>query len=484
MAAATGQWEGWERDRRRNRPGRRLVAQDTDLDYGTRETLMAEAQVLQQTFPIASRIPRIFSNHVVGSCAAQWNTGEDEVDRIYENYWKAWMVQADLTGQHHFQKLVKIGKECEFTKGDHFIQKVKLERGIPLKVRSIEADRVTNAKGQINIDEDNIIGGIIIGQYGKPLKARVCDRDRYGNFKNPQDIPFTDLYQLWDTSRADSYRAVTRFKAVLNVIRDMKEAIGDEMTSLKANSALAILVRNATGTSQGWNSYGEGDGAPQDASGADAANAIKQTDLGGGRIVFSSHGDSIEAHKQARPGNEWMQFMEMMIRLIAVGADLPFSVVWNMAGLGGPGVRFDIKQAERTFTAEQERLENQLLNPLAAAVISDAIQEKRVPPHPNWNRYRFPRPPYISIDLGRDTKAGIDEINAGLNTAQNWCAENSMDYYDVIRQRAKEIRAVKDVAKEFDIDPQEIRLLTPNGNLATQPEEEKQEQQPAEPKKK
>lgn len=36
-AAFSGQWEGWETSRLRDRPGLRMASQDTDLNYGVRE---------------------------------------------------------------------------------------------------------------------------------------------------------------------------------------------------------------------------------------------------------------------------------------------------------------------------------------------------------------------------------------------------------------------------------------------------------------
>src|SRR5258707_256590 len=73
-AVASGQWEGHEQSRFRNRPAKNLSSVDSDMDMGTREAMASEARSLTQTFGIFRRIMRQYSAYTVGSCLMKWNT--------------------------------------------------------------------------------------------------------------------------------------------------------------------------------------------------------------------------------------------------------------------------------------------------------------------------------------------------------------------------------------------------------------------------
>jgi lambda family phage portal protein len=462
QAAASGSWEGYEVNRLRYRPGMRLVSQDTDLDYGTREKMLSEARALCQTFPLARRILRQYANYCVGTCRAQWNTGNAEHNKAYERYWMNWMNRADARGMHHFCDLTRFAVMAPKRDGDLFAQFVQSgPRGEELQIALIEGDRVGNYRGgSTNFDEttgkQRVIGGVVLDAVGRPAAYRVNDRNDTGQFKNAMDIPALSMCHVFDPDRVDAYRGVTAFHAVLNTLRDLKEILDSEKSAVKVNSKLSLLVKTVFGGAQG-NGNGPLNLFTSNDSTADSAQAVNQQEVNDSTVAYMFPNEDMKAHQSDRPSAAWQGFVQLMVQQIAIGMDLPPGVVFNMAGLTGPAVRFDINQAARTFAATIESTERRFLTRICGPVISNAIARGIVPFNANWTEFKWQRPPFISIDLGRDSKAGIDENKAGLMTGSEWFAENGKDWQEEIEQLAIEAAFRKEMAAKHGVDVGDIR---------------------------
>ena len=476
QAAISGQWEGGRTSRYRDRPTAQLTTKDATLDFGDRERLMAEARNLSQTFPIVRRILRQYSTYCIGGLRSQWRTGDPDIDRQYEAAWLSSMDTLDTKSQHHFTQLAGITLQRELCDGDIFAQKVNARNNIA-QLALIEGDRVGNMNaGGFNMDSDNIIGGVGIDAVGRPNFYRVSQRTRFGTLKDPRDVSTTNMLHVWDTDRADSYRGVSSFATVLNAMRDLKEIIHAETVGVKVNSKLALIVKSMTGgigTSNGEVELFSNTSTTQSAS--DQVNAQEVND---GVMQYMFPGEDMKAHTSDRPSAAWQGFVDWLVSLIAIGLDLPKSVVWSMAGLGGPAARFEIQSARRTFTAKQDIFERQFLVPVCAWTTSKLIKSGRLPFHPNWHNFRFQRPPFVSIDLGRDSKAGIEENKSGLLTASEWYQESGKDFFEETEQLAVEAKFRKEMAEKHGVNVESIRQSTPNGNPVGGEEPQPQPAQP------
>lgn len=467
-AAATGQWEGWQFNRYRNRPATRLESQDSTLDYGTREAMMSEARSLSQTFSIVRRIMRAYANYCVGSCLMKWNTGDVEVDRLYRKYWRDSMPMLDANGIHHFRKQTRIVTASTVRDGDILGQKI-LDSGFG-QVRLIEADRVNTAGCIGGADEElrgpdgriikRVVGGITVNGQGRRVSARVWDRLRNGQFSNRREIPWSEIFHVFDSDRADAVRGVTHFHTALDPARDYKETKQAERLASKRNSKLALLVKTVfggAGAGAGVNLF-ENDTPTQ--SGENKVNVQEVSDVAD---AFMFPNEDIKAHTSERPSDGWRWLMEDLVREISVGLDLPFGVVWNMAGLGGPAARFEINQAARTFTAFiEDVLEPKWLIPVAGWKLAEAIESGEVPFHRNWTSFKPQRPVYITIDLGRDSKAGIEENKAALLTATSWFEEMGLDYEEETELLFQEEKFRQDMAAKYGVPIGNVRVLNPN----------------------
>jgi capsid protein len=462
QAGISGNWEGSERDRRRRRGFRQLDSQDRGLNYGVREDLLSEARALSQTFPIARCINRKYANHVVGSCRLKWNTGDSAVNKIYGDAWQNWMPIADLAGRHHFRKMTKIAVQSILRDGRILGQKDN--RTGFFQLSAIEGDRVSS-DGQFNNDRDGMVAGFGIDLNGRIKFAKVWERTIYGTFQNPQEIPANQLIHAFDSDRFDAVSGVTGYHTVLNSIRDFKETGEAEQLAAKRNSKLAILMKTIMGGAPTVNLFPDGG---DNLSGTEKTNIEEVGDVA---TAYMFPNEEIKAHLSDRPSEGWRWLMEFQVRQIAMGMDLPFGVVWHMAGLGGPASRFEIGQANRVFCALLEDIIGPMwIRPTAVAWLANEFAQGRLPFNANWYKFKIPAPKSITIDLGRDSKAGIAENAAGLLPATDWYAEEDEDFeeqtdrivyearYREAARRGIPIEQVKEVPLE------QIRIVTQQGN--------------------
>lgn len=459
-ASFSGQWEGGEHNRKRDRPGKRTASQDADLNNGTRERLLSEARSLEQTFPIAKRIKNQYADYCVGRCNIRWNTGNPEHDASYREGWKQWMRIADYRNTHTFPKLMKLAVSGAFGDGDTFVQ--LLDSNSYLQLNLIEADRVSSG-GTYNSDTPDMVGGVGLFN-GRPNKIRVWERTIYGFFINPVEIPAAEYRHLFFTTRYDAARGVTGFHACLNAMRDMKEIDAAERLKTKRNSKLALIAKVVGGQAPGSKTLdlaGEGFQDPV------IDQTVKVEDVGEAATWYGYPSEDIKSHESNTPSTTWQGHMEFIVRNVAIGSNLPFGVVWNMAGLGKPGVLFELQQASRTFREIQDESESKLIRPIAGLWLCKEIKNKRQPFNPNWNKFRVSRPADISIDAGRDSKAALAENLMGMLSATRWYEETEDDFEEETERCFAEADFRNKMAVKYNVPVIDVRQTTPNANTNT-----------------
>ena len=454
----TGEWEGGENTRFRRKRTTRLVAQDTDLNNGTREAIMSEARKLEQNTPIPGSILNRFGDYCVHPQAkVKFYTSDHEWNERAADYWANWTKQCDATGDMTLPQMLRVCVMSAKRDGDVFLHKEMDASGMP-KLRGIEADRVTNVTGEyggyLNYDfqkdsnEARTVGGIKIDRQGQRVGYIVCDRTGFGTFVNPRTIAAGEILHYRNPTRFESFRGVSAFHSILNDLQDLKETKEAEQLAQKIASSHTLIERTARGSASGIQAFA--DGATDNAD-----NVQKLEDMAAGIKRYMSHGDSLEMFSSTRPDEGWRWLIEFLIRGVSQGLHLPFEFTWNLAGLTGTSVRLVSKQAERTFNSEIDNLEQRVIDPLVAWVISDAMESGRLPRSAEWFYYRAARPSHPTVDVGRESAANLNELNAGVRTEEQICTEQGLDSYDVRTARAGEVQHRITLARALvDVNPE------------------------------
>jgi capsid protein len=478
FSAATGRgYEGALRDRRRNRPATTLESHDRTLDHGGREALISEARSLEQNVGLVGAIADKYADGVVGRCELRWNTGDPEIDARYRDAWMGIQDGIDYRGEHDFCQMTKlVMSQGIFLEGDifgqHMIQTGSSGRPTGYNVALIEADRIGSAvAGVTGQDTPSLIGGCYINKAGQVTGYQLRDRGPYGQFTNPRFIPASDMTHVKDTGRrVDSYRGVTRLKAVLDAIRDWKETTAAQVLSAKVHSKHAIINKVSSGGMQ-TTSFGGHPGADTRTNQRGNEESTVE-EVGDQLISYMFPGEEKTVLNAQTPSDGWLNLMEMTVAHIARGCGLPFSVVWRMTG-SGPAVRADMEEADRRFLSMHRLLVKSWYRPIGARAIRAQIDAGLLPDHPNWWKIGAKKPRKQSVDFGRDMAVGISLMDRGVLDEYDFCETwLDTDFVEVANASGRAAKLFADIAAREGVSRPEVRMLHANDGPPAEKEDD------------
>jgi hypothetical protein len=97
--------------------------------------------------------------------------------------------------------------------------------------------------------------------------------------------------------------------------------------------------------------------------------------------------------------------------------------------------------------------------------ISKAVMNGWLPANDEWFKWEYQGPARITADRKYDSVVRINELNRGITTFQQTCAELGLYWQEVIDDAVAARVYLRDRCREAGVDPSEIQMLTPNGNL-------------------
>jgi hypothetical protein len=174
----------------------------------------------------------------------------------------------------------------------------------------------------------------------------------------------------------------------------------------------------------------------------------------------------------SRPSQAFTGFVQHLMHEIALGVGVPEGVLFGTQDYKGPSVRAEFAAADRVFTKQQGVLTDKVLDPIKDAVILDAIARGEIAPptliagetmvqalrRATKGEWRFPAK--LSIDVGRESAANMNENRQGAKSLQEIAAEEGTDAFARLEQIAIEAGFVKELAVKYGVPETAIRLTT------------------------
>jgi capsid protein len=253
------------------------------------------------------------------------------------------------------------------------------------------------------------------------------DQDEY--------ISARDLIQVFDPRWADQIRGFPVFMHALLDLKDLRQIQGYEKIAAELMSSIGILE---------WNEQGAPDLDPASVLrggtqfvGSNPLPAVTVEQIpGGGNIKYmrSQSGSKIEQLKNERPSVQLDAFMDRLIRNACVGAGWPFELTWDASKLGGANVRLLIAKAMRAVEDRQD-----LLRPVAKRCVgyatAKAIKSGILEGFDDWYNWGFGMPARMTTDYGRDSKADLADLEAGVTNLDDILHEEGKDLDQHIAKR-------------------------------------------------
>lgn len=442
----------------------RQWGQPSESTQTTRDriVMMWEARDLVENFPQAREITRKFSLY----CTPQEfsaMTGDRAYNNIVNEYFHDWCKRADVTGRHSFRKLVQIGCEERPVDGDFGFILRRLDD--ELKIQIVPATRIGNPNA-LTAEPTNYYQGVIVDEFGRPVAYRIFRVTRDGVYFDPEDVPASNFCHFFDPFRSDQFRGVTDFHACARSARMLYAILEAEKTGVRFASQQAALVFSDKGAANPRNLFTPNPSV-QLPSGQNQKNELSEV----GMIRYFGTADRIEV-MPSRPSQAFSGFVQHLMHEIAIGIGIPQGVLFGTQDFKGPSVRAEFAAADRVFVRHQGVLVDKVLDPIKNAVILDAIAREQIPPPPlqtgesmvqalrraTRGEWRFP--PKITIDVGRESAANMNENRQGAKSLQEIAAEQGTDAFGRLEQIAMEAAYVKELAQKYEIPETAIRMTT------------------------
>jgi capsid protein len=427
-----------------------------------RIVMMWESRDLVENFPEAREISRKFGNYLTPHEYSP-TTGDRDYNAIVADYFHEWCKTCDVTGRHTFKKLIQLAAEQRPVDGDcgFVIRRVDGE----LKIQLVPGTRIGNPN-MLGSEPNNYFQGVFTNEFGRPVAYRIFRVTREGVYYDPEDIEAQFFCHYFDPFRVDQYRGITDFHAAIRTARMLYEILEAEKVGVRFASQQAALVFSDRGTANPRNLF-----TPNPAQTLANGQTQKNEESQIGQIRYFGTADKIEV-MPSRPSAAFEGFVQHLMHEIAIGVGIPEGVLFGTQNYKGPSVRADFAAADRVFTRHQGILQDKVLDPIKNQVIIDAIARDLIPAPPRRDgetvvqamkratrgEWRFPAK--LTIDIGRESAANLNENRQGAKSLQEIAAEEGTDAFGRLEQIAIEASFVSELAQRYNVPETSIRMVT------------------------
>lgn len=442
----------------------RLQGPEDYSAFPERLQIIRQVRDLDQNFGLFQSIIDKLAIYCFGRLRYEPRTGDTRVDSMYKEYLAEKFQGLDVTGRFNLRLLTCVAFKSMLRDGDFGWKWQKGADGM-LRLVGIEGDRLGGIY-MTSADENYFQGVITDPDTGIPQLYRVYNRTKANAYVNPQDVPARQFLHILDPRRINQYRGVTPFAPVINEARDLKELMEALRIGTKFENYHAAVVYTPSGLPLNDPNSFLSDGETNS-----VGTPLTEQEIKFGLFQHAPNDAKVDFLKSERPAGTVQSYMEALIRTMGMALNLPYGFLYNLSALGGPSARMDSQQAHRVIQWHQENMQERALEPVKNTSLIEGFSTGRIPYVANWKRGAWMYPPAISIDLGRDSAAAINEWRAGLLSKQEWFSEIGEDAEDmeaVIRaETERTLKAAQEIATQFKV-PVELALTmlelrTPNG---------------------
>ncbi len=456
-----------------------------DADQSSRLELVRRSRYWERNNAIVNRLADVFEQYTVGPSGLQVipnHPTDTDWNNSASHWWADWGKFPDVASALPLGVVQSVMARTWFVDGEVFIYKTfSPESGRP-RIQLIEGHRIGTPPSMRAMEGKSIVDGIEFATdanqqpIGRPQRYwyRTDSNPAYGSpyyqlgqpGSNAQAWDYIDgerMLHLFEPNRPGMFRGLPFLYPVMNDLHDLDDLQQLEMKCAKSNAEVANVVTNKTGEAtnlvnarrQKW-SINSQNAAGQPTT-KEAPLFYEMTV--GGRTVYVSNGEKFEQFKSDRPGAAQQMYWDYLVRKICAGVGISSLLVMPFS-LQGTVTRADMDVSNMFFRARSAVLAA-IMREIYLWSMSWAVKfDRRLDGAPrDWWHVNVRPPRSATADVGRNSQAVLEELEAGTRTFQDVCAELGHDWRHVLRQKAVEAKFISDLADEFDVTREQISQL-------------------------
>lgn len=399
---------------------------------------------------------------------ARW---ADEFGRAVEAHWRVW---ADDPGRYcdagrrmTATQMLRMGFRHWIVDGDalaillYLPDRVGVGRAqFATTVQMINPDRLSNP--QMAFDQQSLRGGVEIDEHGAAVaywirKAHQADWYDAANSVSWERVPRETgwgrpiVVHYFDNEQAGQHRGGAGvLTPVVNRLKMLIKYDGSELDAAIINAIFAAYVQSPFDPALVEAVLGGDEiGAYQEAR--TDFHAEKRTSLNGARLPILFPGESINTVSAARPTSNFADFESAVLRNAAAGIGISAQQLSNnWSDVNYSSARAALLEAWKTLTRRRSDFAVGFASPIYSAWLEEVMETGDVP-LPNgvvpefmaargpYSRCRWMGPGRGWVDPVAEKQGAVLGMDAGLSTLEEECAEQGLDWEDVLQQRKIEV---------------------------------------------
>lgn len=452
-----------------------------EVNFGVRSELQRRHEHWVQNSELVQRIRNLKIQFGVGVGGLQCvpNAGDSDWGdpEALENWndaravrWADWCRQPEVSSLMSMGQLHVLWEGSLFDYGEFFVQKCKVN-GRPM-VNTIAVHRVQTDPAITDPEKKMIFDGIQYDANFRPIKyfvRREMEKDKY------DEVPAEFIIHKFKCRRPGMLRGIPEGFSGMNRLHDYEDLHRYEMQAAKIASRIALVKSNPSGEVDTQQSR-------RLALGIGTTNAKNQPVMKNGDTMYDislgsvettiRSGDKLDNFMITRPAATQQQYWDLLVSMICNGYNVPKLLVMPYS-MQGTVTRADLDVCTNAFRSDFEIVAEAVREIYEWQVGWDVkFNQKNVgESYPSDFKNVVIRPPRApNVDIGYTAQALETEMRLGVKPVQDVYAERNQDWRVQWRQNAEAAAFKKKLAKEFDIEPDEIsQVIEPQ--LDAQPTE-------------
>jgi len=439
-----------------------------ELTPMTRREIVKKHRALEANCPFMTRLIRKSARHAVGSgihfaCLSEDDAFNDSMRRDVEAWWDNKEVYS-IDGSMDGWESKRLAAEIIMGDGEYNqVLTAHPDSGFPcvqpLDVFEIETPYLGVGESMRDWDD-----GVRINEFERPIEFAVRTLPRLAGdyMRDYRFVPANSMFHLMRRRRVHGHRGMPWGYSGINQGIDALDLNALISGTAKLHSALAVAVKGTgrRGKKGALNKIQNAGGSTDNGADTQALEKV----FGGGMINYLGEQGELSLLFSNHPGANVQAFLEMLFHQMAIGWDLPFSVIWDMAKAGGTAARYDAEDAQSAFDLLFDQIVYQMVRREIIWKVSVSIKTKRIaaPKDPWWfSKLVFRGPRKITVDVGRMATAFKTLTRSAGMSIPRWFEEQGLDGLGEMREHIKFLKGVKAMCDEAGIDFASVFEPTP-----------------------
>lgn len=423
----------------------------------SREMTVARALDLEANDPHVSGLIESISVNTVGAgFRAQAKIAGDQVpltraelaltQKRQEWEWRLFERSCDIAGRKHFADFCQLLDRCMLNRGEYLVvlrwregsgrHALKLQLVDPLRLKT-PSDLSGNGRVHDGVEVDGDGRAVAYWIHNDPRHPhRLCS----ASFKR---IPARrghrpQVLHGYVERQPDQYRGEVFFSPAMKFFRDLADVLDSEVVSNVITSALALFIETPHPDAAALAAMGGK--APVDGE-------PRYEGWDPGQVLYGSAGQKPHLLSGNRPGDNFLPFIETVLRAASSCAGIPYEVAAKKYGeMNYSSARAALLEAWRVFGQRQDWLIRHFCQTVWELVMEECyLRDYLELPQFYLHREAYTQsywitPPKGHIDPVKEIQASILKLRNQMTTQTKLAAEQGLDWEaDIAEERGREL---------------------------------------------